>query len=223
MLRVGIIDSGVPDPAPDCLAEARSFHYEQGRVINRDDGAGDKLGHGGMITRVITAGSANVALYFARVFQEKLVTRPVQVAAAIDWLLERQVRVVNMSFGLGEDRAPLRAACARAVKQGVILVASVPARGESVYPGAYPGVIRVSGDARCGPEEVSLLDGDLGHFGAEAQADGDVRSGSSVASARITRVIVSILTDIPEAGLPGIIERLGQIAVYQGRERRRLS
>lgn len=218
MLKVGIIDSGIPDPAPDYLAEARSFHYEQGRVAARGDGAGDRLGHGGMITRIITAGSAGVTLYSAQVFQEKLLTRPVQVAAAIDWLLVRRVRIINMSFGLRADREILREACARAVQQGAVLVASVPVRGDAVYPGAYPGVIRVSGDARCGPDEISAIDRALGYFGA--QADGDAGGGSSAAAARITRVIVKILTDIPESGCPGIIERLGQLAVYQGREQR---
>lgn len=219
MIKVGIIDSGVTEPAPVCLAEAVSFIYEQGRVIKRDDGARDNLGHGGMVARIILAGSSVVALYSAQVFQEKLLTRPVQVAAAIDWLLERRVRIINMSFGLGKDRAILREVCARAVEQGVILVASVPARGKTVYPGAYPGVIRVSGDARCGAEEISAIDRALGYFGA--QADGDAGGGSSAATARITKTVIEIMAGMPKVDYQGIIERLGRRAAYQGREQRR--
>ncbi|TAJ93367.1 MAG: peptidase S8 and S53 subtilisin kexin sedolisin [Gammaproteobacteria bacterium] len=218
MISVGIIDSGVPEPAPACLMEARGFRYEQGRVVERDNESGDRLGHGGMITRIIIAGSPEVALYSAQVFQEKLLTRPAQVAAAIDWLLERRVRIVNMSFGLGADRAILREACARAVKQGVVLVASVPARGSAVYPGAYPGVIRVSGDARCGPGEISSIDGDLCYFGA--YADGDAGSGSSAAAARVSAAIAMILSAYPTAGDADVFNRLKNSAAYVGRERR---
>lgn len=218
MLSVGIIDSGVPEPAPACLMEARRFHYEQGRVVERDNETGDRLGHGGMITRIIIAGSPEVALYSAQVFQEKLLTRPVQVAAAIDWLVKRQVRIINMSFGLGADRTILSEACARAVKLGVILVASVPARGNAVYPGAYPGVIRVCGDARCGPGEISLIDGDLCYFGAHA--DGDAGSGSSAAAARITAAIAVILEAFPAAEDADLFNRLRNSAAYVGREHR---
>lgn len=58
---------------------------------------------------------------------------------------------------MAADRSVLRAAIARAIDSGIVVVAAMPARGEPAYPAAYPPVIGGTGDARCGLGEISVL------------------------------------------------------------------
>jgi hypothetical protein len=60
------------------------------------------------------------------VFDERGVTSALQVAAGIEWLVMRGVRLINLSLGLREDRPALREACAAAQDAGVSLDDEAP-------------------------------------------------------------------------------------------------
>ena len=154
---VGLLDSGVEAVLSAHVRASRAFV---------DERPANPLGHGSALARIILNHAPHAALLDARVFGEQQRTTPELVAAGLDWLREDGARIINMSFGLRHDRAALRDAVAAAHAAGMILVASAPARGAMVYPGGYAGVIRVSGDARCGPDEISALGGDPAGFGA---------------------------------------------------------
>ena len=137
-----------PGGAVGQSAGRRSFRLRDAEV---DIGPAqpDRLGHGSCLLDVVAAHAPAVKFAIAQVFHDRMVTSAVLVAAALDWLAERKVRVINLSLGLRQDRGVLRAACERAVADGIVLCASTPARGEPVYPASYPGVMRMTGDARC--------------------------------------------------------------------------
>ncbi|MEO8040035.1 MAG: S8 family serine peptidase [Betaproteobacteria bacterium] len=66
--------------------------------------------------------------------------------AGLDWLIQRRVQVVNMSFG-GPPNRLLAAAMSEARKHSLVIVAAAGNGGpdaEPVYPAAYPGVIAVT-------------------------------------------------------------------------------
>lgn len=119
----------------------------------------DRLGHGTDVARLILAAAPQAALIDAQVFADGRPVSAAAVAAAIDWAVGQGAELINLSLGLREDHWALRHACAAASAAGVLLVASSPARGGAVYPAAYPGVLAVTGDARCADGEWSLLDG----------------------------------------------------------------
>ncbi len=67
-------------------------------------------------------------------------------AAALDWLVQRGVKVVNLSFS-GPANALIESSIQAAQKRGVVLVAAVGNDGPMAsprYPAAYPGVIAVT-------------------------------------------------------------------------------
>ena len=98
----------------------------------------------------------------------------------------------------------------------MILIAAVPARGGVVYPGGYAGVIRVSGDARCAPGEISALGGAPADYGA-CPADVDGRpGGASFAAARLTGLLASRLSE-SESDPRALLDALAR---FHGRERR---
>ncbi|WP_446731499.1 subtilisin-like serine protease QhpE, partial [Pseudomonas soli] len=117
-----------------------------------------------------------------------------------------------------QDRPVLRLACAEAVAAGVLLCASSPARGEPVYPASYPGVIRVTGDARCAAGQWSWLDTPQADFGAAVGAAGV--AGASLACAAFTGRVAALLREEPGMTRQALLHWLEQHAAFVGPERK---
>lgn len=66
-----------------------------------------------------------------------------RIVAAIDRAIEKDVDIINMSFGIPSDHPELYEAIVRATESGALLVASAGQNGEVVYPAAYEEVIAV--------------------------------------------------------------------------------
>jgi len=177
-IRIGLIDSG---PGPDANPPLHAFRDFTGAAETAD-----LLGHGTAIASILSAAHPAVELVVARIFEQRPVCPVLRVARALDWLREQQVDIVNMSFGLREDREVLRAACERAAHSGILLVAAAPARGAPVYPAALGCVIKATGDARCSPQEVSLLRSAQADFGGCVRHPGTGSSGASIGCASVT-------------------------------------
>jgi hypothetical protein len=221
VIRVGIVDSGIDGPARARVAGAAEFPPA---ATTRDaqpsgDGPRDLCGHGSRVGAIVAA-TPRVVLFDARVFFDTLLTSAAQAAAAIDWLLECRVRLINLSFGLREDRAVLREACARAVDGGVLLVAASPARGAAVFPSAYPGVLRATGDARCAPGEISWLDTAQADFGAHPRSADGLLAGASAGCAGVSAALAALLASAPSQDNPALLAALRGQARYTGPERR---
>lgn len=189
-VRIGLVDSGVSVTSHSRIVKTQCFRWmsKMDKVIA---GSADKplLVHGQVLAEMILGRAPEADLFSAQIFHDKLLARSAQVAAAIDWLVDESVQVINMSFGLHRDDPVLRSACQRALNCGVILVAASPARGRKVYPSAYEGVFSVTGDARCGENLFSYLNKPRVDFGACVSSAHPAVSGSSVATARLTGII----------------------------------
>lgn len=225
-VRIGLLDSGVATAQSGAMLAAKGFTLdEQGRVAERPIIA-DPTGHGSILAAVILAHAPQARLLNAQAFYGAKPIAPAVVAAALDWLIEVGAQVINLSFGLREDRAALRRACERAAARGTLLVAATPARGGPVYPAGYSGVLRVCGDARCGPGELSLLPDGPAHLGAcphpgEGMA-GRV-GGASVGAAHVTGLLAAFFAIQPAASREEALAWLESRACFHGRERRTLA
>jgi hypothetical protein len=185
------------------------------------------------VARLLTEGNAAFELMLAQVFVGVAPVSAAAVAAALDWAVAGGADLIHMSLGLAADRTVLAAAVGRAVGAGCLVVASAPARGGVVYPAAYTGVIRGTGDARCGPGELSCLE--PGFFGGcpravvrgagectadvGAAAHAGISAGASVGAAWVTR---SILNGPMRRDAREVIGMMTAKAKYLGRERRGL-
>ncbi|WP_028630066.1 MULTISPECIES: peptidase S8 [Pseudomonas] len=217
-LAIGIIDSGFAPEQGSHVALARRFWLEGGELLDGDTQP-DALGHGSVVLDTLTRQCGPVRLCVAQVFAERWQTSPLQIAAALHWLIEQNVALVNLSLGLRNDRPVLREACVLAHTAGILLCASSPAQGEPVYPAAYPGVIRVTGDARCAPGQWSWLNSPQADFGAHVAAANGV-AGSSVGCAALSGIIAGFLQAHPGAGREAVLQWLREGAAFTGRERR---
>lgn len=183
-VRCGLVDSGISDSQAEHVTA-----FMPGGILP------DILGHGTAVCEVILHHAPDVRLHMAQVFDQRGVTTARAVAAAIDWLVAEKVDLINLSLGLSHDRSILKDACERAVSAGIILIASAPAQGAAVYPSSYPGIIRATGDARCGANEISFLDSTQADFGgcprglnAASQA-----GGASMGTAHISGQVAGFL------------------------------
>jgi hypothetical protein len=219
VIRVGVVDSGIDGATRARVVAARDF---PAHAPPRDPPPGeprDRSGHGTRIAEIL-ATVEGIELLDARVMFTGLSSSAAQVAAAIDWLCARGAQVVNLSVGLRQDRALLREACARAVERGVLLVASAPARGAPVYPAAYPGVLRATGDARCAPAEISWLGSTQADAGGHVRTADGALAGASIGCAHVCAHIVRWLCAHPAAARDDIIAALRVSASVHGPERR---
>jgi len=231
VIRVALLDSGVAERQAGRVAAARAFRLEPAaglgggseessaaRLVIEDGFAGvtcAALEHGPALADALLA-DARVELTVARVFFGALATSATQLAAALDWAVAQGAALANVSAGLREDREGLRASIERAQSRGVLVVAASPARGARVFPAAYPGVVRATGDARCALGEWSWLASAQADFGAHVRA-GAVQ-GASVGCAHVSARLAALLADgaTPEQALAALRER----AHYVGPERR---
>ncbi|MDH4566929.1 peptidase S8 and S53 subtilisin kexin sedolisin [Pseudomonas sp. BN414] len=217
-LAIGIVDSGFAREQAGVVAQSRRFWLEGGE-LQEGDTQPDALGHGSVVLDTLTRQCGPVRLCVAQVFGERWQTSPLQIAAALHWLIEQDVALITMSLGLRNDRPVLREACVLAQASGILLCASSPAQGEPVYPAAYPGVIRVTGDARCAPGQWSWLNSPQADFGAHVAAANGV-AGSSVGCAALSGIIAGYLQSRPGASREAVLEWLHEGAAYAGPERR---
>lgn len=148
-VKVGIIDTGISGKHPDLKGRVKA------RYIALNDGAGYSQmdGHGTHVAGTIAAVANNsgivgiapeVELYDIRAFGPDGTANIADIVEGLNWAIENQMDVVNMSFGTSEDSPALRQAIKRASKAGITLVASAGNNGGALeYPAAYPNVISV--------------------------------------------------------------------------------
>lgn len=216
-MKVGIIDTGLQSEHWHWLQAGQMFVLGPDGVQSQPLGE-DQLGHGSVVSRLVHEQAPDASLLMAQVFGQRGATTAVQLAAALYWLLEQGVGLINCSLGLRADRAILRNACQAAVDSNVILCASSPAMGQAVYPASYPGVVAVTGDARCQPREWSWLQGDRAEFGA-AVGKG-VEGGASMACARFSGLLAAHWSAHPTLSAEQVLEYFRQQASRTGPQRR---
>jgi hypothetical protein len=193
---VGIVDSGLH---PHITHFAASAFRADGSKIITGPATQDLLQHGAVTLDIVHAWAPGASLAVAQVFFDRLSVAPRPVAAALDWLIERGAKIVNLSLTTQSDSQALRESCQRAVEAGCLLVAAVPARGPQVFPAAYPGVLRVTGDARCAANQFSWIRNGRIDMGASplyrtiSATASALRGGSSIATARVTGALAALL------------------------------
>jgi hypothetical protein len=210
-LRVGIIDSDISRSGL-LLRAARTFCGTST--------SGEHSQHGTRIAELFKDAIVPLEICAAQVFDQRLSCSPGQVAEAIHWLIEQDVRLINMSFGLRADRPVLREACAAALAAGICLVAASPAQGDPVYPAAYPGVLRATGDARCHPGQIAWLDSAQADFGGYPGNRETGFVGASAGCAAVCVALAELAVDMPQMNATDLGRTLAGRADYRGPERR---
>ena len=148
-IRIAIVDSGI-DASHSGVGEIAGGVQIQieGEVLFLDDHT-DCAGHGTACAGIIRKKAPDAALYSVRIFNESLMADGRALIAAIQWCIDNEMDVVNLSLGTTDVtfRKALQKVCRKAVDAGVILVAAQSNDGRESYPAVFPEVIGVTGGA----------------------------------------------------------------------------
>lgn len=196
---VAVLDTGVDPTHPDLNTRLLpGYDFVNQTAAMRDDN-----GHGTAMAGIIGARGQNqrgcVGIAFGcRIVPVKVAdangrASVADVAAGIDYAVQRNVRVINLSMGARVGSQALKDAVDRALAAGIVVVASAgnePLHHEMV-PAAYPGVVSATVTSRegaLGYDAVVASGVDVGAPGEEliTTLPGEVYcfvSGSSAAAA----------------------------------------
>jgi hypothetical protein len=138
--HIGVIDTGADAtlaPLRNVVQAARGFATGYA-----------PRAHGSAVAQLASAQGASVAVcdVFGVDAKQRLVAPADAIAAAIDWLLSGNLRVINISIE-GPRNEVLEFVIGEALKRGTAIVAAVGNGGPAAppgYPAAYPGVIAVT-------------------------------------------------------------------------------
>jgi subtilisin family serine protease len=139
--RIGVIDTGADATLPPLQGIIQATRgFAPGGYIPRP--------HGSAVAQLAAALGARIVLgdVFGVDTQQRLVAPAESIAAAIDWLLVEDVRVINISIE-GPRNDVLGFVIDAALARGVVIVAAMGNGGPSAapgYPAAYPGVVAVT-------------------------------------------------------------------------------
>jgi len=145
VVRVAVIDSGIHPMHPH-VGEVSG-----GVAITRegeDDDWSDRLGHGTAVAAAIREKAPDAAIVAVKVFDRTLSVSVHALVRAIDWAVDHECHLINMSLGTTrlEHAARLHAAAERAAAAGVVLVAARDDAGQQFLPGSLPCVVGVTVD-----------------------------------------------------------------------------
>ena len=148
-IDIAILDSGIDFSSDINVVDVKDF-VDEGNELNIFS---DITGHGTSIAGIIASSgeteavegiNSNVNIYSARILDENNNAPISRVVDAIYWAIEKEVKIINISFGTTEDNEVLKKAVSDAVNKGILVVASAGNTGDKVlYPAAYDGVLSV--------------------------------------------------------------------------------
>ena len=213
-IRIAIVDSGIDASHSGVGDVAGGVHIQiEGEVVFWDDHA-DCAGHGTACAGIIRKKTPDAALYSVRIFDVSLMADGRALIAAIQWCIDNEMDVVNLSLGTTDVtfKASLQKMCRKAVDAGVILVAAESNDGGESYPAVFLEVIGVTGGA--------IHEADGFYFRKdqriECVARGDeqrvcwlngkhiMTGGNSFAAPHITGIIARLLEQHPKCSVQDI-------------------
>ena len=141
-MRIGVLDSGV------CRTHPHVGKIVDGVTITADGaiaGYEDTLGHGTAVAAIIHHLNPEADLVAVKIFDRKLATSLPVVIRAIDWCLEHDIQIINLSLGTlnPEHRSAFENAVARTTQAGAVIVSALEMSGAAALPGSLAGVIGV--------------------------------------------------------------------------------
>ncbi len=152
-VRVAVVDSGIEYDHPavgksvkgGVIVEYDSRAKDQYR-IRPDDQPMDVSGHGTACAGIIHSLAPAAELYSVRVLGRNMGGRAIQFAAGLDWAIEHDIQVVNLSLStsLEEFFALFHDLADQAYFKNMNLVSAVNNIPEPSYPSLYSSVISVA-------------------------------------------------------------------------------
>lgn len=138
-VRIAVIDSGVNSTHPHISRIDGGF--PEGDFL-------DRLGHGTAVMAAIQEKAPDAEYFAVRVFGRERRTNIDALLAAIEWSIDHQVDIINLSLGTSNP--------GHAEKFAPWVGRAIFVSAAGLYPGELPGVIRVAPDPALARDEYRV-------------------------------------------------------------------
>ena len=194
-LRIAVIDSGVNPSHPHIS------HVDGGFP---DHDFLDRLGHGTAVMAAIQEKAPDAQYFAVRVFDRELRTNIDSLLAAVQWCVDHEMDIVNLSLGTSN---PAHAEKFAPLISRVILVSAA-----GMFPGDLPGVIRAAPDPNIARDQYRLDGGTFFASGYPRSMPGVPPernlSGVSFAVANMTGFVARACEDLADRSYQSIHAKL---------------
>lgn len=165
---------------------------EEGRMKLSDDYR-DTLGHGTAVAAAVSEHVPEADHYAVKIFDRSLSAYVEVLCAAIEWCIDHEMQLINLSLGVKADLPELAEVCRFAEQAGIMIVSSCYEAGGLCWPGYYPSVFGVRADSACSygqflytPKQAV----DIQAYGLPRRLEGPIQKynlqGHSFAAAHVT-------------------------------------
>jgi len=229
-IKIAVMDTGVDLSHPDLQGNIhKGFNF-----INPNEPPLDDNGHGTMIIGIISASHNNIGITgiapHADIYPIKVLDRfgegdiP-KVIQGIEWCIENDIQLINMSFSVKDDDVNLRKSIKRAVKAGIIIVSSGSntAGGDVGYPASYNEVISVSSvdkndiiGATSPKGKVDYSAPGVDIISTKVNGGYEMATGTSFAAPHITGIIALMLNKNEDMTSIDVIANLNMLSTHLG-------
>jgi len=193
LLRIAVIDSGVNPSHPHISRVDGGF--PDGDFL-------DRLGHGTAVMAAIQEKAPDAEYFAVRVFDRELRTGIETLIGALEWCVDHQMDIVNLSLGTPKHAERFAPFVSR-----VILVSAA-----GMFPGDLPGVIRVAPDPEIARDQYRLDGETFFASGYPRPMPGVPRernlSGVSFAVANMTGFVARAFEDLTERSFRSAFAKL---------------
>jgi Subtilase family len=191
-IRVAVIDSGVNPSHPHIARVDGGF----------PDDTLDRLGHGTAVMAAIQEKAPDAEYFAVRVFDRELRTNIDSLIGALEWCVEQEMDIVNLSLGTAKHAERFEP-----FVQRVILVSAA-----GMFPGDLPGVIRVAPDPQMARDQYRL-EGEIFYASGYPRPMPGVPpernlSGASFAVANMTGFVARACEGLAERTYRSVVARL---------------
>lgn len=216
MIKIGVVDSGI-NPYHSHIRNVLggiSISVGKDMYLEYDTDFRDRLGHGTAVAAAILDEMPDCELYAIRIFHESLNAYPTVLCTAIEWAIDQELDIINLSLGVLEQSDELEKLCLKAEEKGIFIVCSLDEERGFVYPAKYKGVIAVSsGDLREG-EYRHCKDNHFLCCGYPRELRGDIQKynlfGHSFAAARFSGILGKYLQENPHQDYENVLMKFMQ-------------
>ncbi|RXT08159.1 S8 family peptidase [Ammoniphilus sp. CFH 90114] len=221
-VRVGIIDTGIDARHPDLRDNVKGG-------INTVDTSSpfvDRNGHGTHVAGIVAAlnnqigvvgVSPKAALYALKAFDADGTASLTDIAQAIDWAIDNNIRILNLSFGSRDTSKILHQAIKAALKKGILMIASAGNSSETLdYPARHPEVLAVGAINKNGRvpsfsnfgKTLNYVEPGVDILSTWPESPNyNTLSGTSMATPHLTGICALLLSQAPEL-TPSQIKRI---------------